>query len=92
VDCNNDSRNVCSVWANGCDMTPTACAAQCTCFKFFGVQNGDNCFYGGDYGNQGGKAPESDCNAPCTGDHSIVGGGPSRNSIYTISANSGSTY
>ena len=68
-------------------MTPAACAAQCGGFKFFGVQDGYACFCGDDYGTYG-PAPESDCNVPCTGDHSIMCGGPDRNSIYTIPAKS----
>eukprot|EP00747_Dinoflagellata_sp_TGD_P003024 gnl/TRDRNA2_/TRDRNA2_106637_c0_seq1.p1 gnl/TRDRNA2_/TRDRNA2_106637_c0~~gnl/TRDRNA2_/TRDRNA2_106637_c0_seq1.p1 ORF type:complete len:203 (+),score=38.69 gnl/TRDRNA2_/TRDRNA2_106637_c0_seq1:350-958(+) len=71
-----------SGWAGGDAMTPSLCSALCTGFKFFGVQFGYNCFCGDDYGNQGGKAPESDCGSPCTGDSSIMCGGSSRNSIY----------
>jgi hypothetical protein len=63
-------------------MTPALCSAICTGFKFFGVQDGSNCFCGNDYGNQGGKAPEGDCDSPCPGDSSAMCGGPFRNSIY----------
>jgi hypothetical protein len=86
--CNDDSRKKCGLgyWAGACDMTPVACAAQCTGFKFFGVQDGFSCFCGDDYGKKYGPAPESDCNVPCTGDSSIMCGGGRRNSIYTIPA------
>jgi hypothetical protein len=63
-------------------MTPTLCSALCTGYKFFGLQNGNSCFCGDDYGNQGGKVAESDCGAQCTGDSSIMCGGSNRNSIY----------
>jgi hypothetical protein len=63
-------------------MTPALCSAICTGFKFFGVQDTNNCFCGNDYGNQGGKAPEDDCDSPCSGDSSAMCGGPFRNSIY----------
>jgi hypothetical protein len=63
-------------------MTPTACSSLCTSFKFFGVQDGWGCFCGDDYGNQGGKAPDGDCNTQCTGDRSIMCGAPFRNSVY----------
>jgi hypothetical protein len=57
-------------------MTPEFCSGLCKGFKFFGVQT-NGCFCGDDYGNQGGKTPESDCNAP-----SIMCGADYRNSIY----------
>jgi hypothetical protein len=63
-------------------MTPKFCSGLCKGFKFFGVQDGWACFCGDDYGNQGGKTPESECNVPCRGDASIMCGGGYRNSIY----------
>jgi hypothetical protein len=86
--CNDDNRKKCDggQWANGCDMTPAACAAQCTGFKFFGVQNWFVCFCGDDNYGKYGPAPESDCNMPCSGNSSIMCGGGARNSIYTIPA------
>jgi hypothetical protein len=63
-------------------MTLTTCSSLCRGFKFFGVQDGGWCFCGNDYGNQGGKAPESDCNQPCSGDSSTMCGGGGHNSVY----------
>jgi hypothetical protein len=63
-------------------QTPALCSALCTGFKFFGVQNGEECHCGNDYGNQGGKAPDNDCGTSCNGDSSIMCGGSVRNSIY----------
>jgi hypothetical protein len=63
-------------------MTPQFCSGLCNGFKFFGIQYGAQCFCGNDYGNQGGKSPESDCSVPCPGDTSLSCGGAERNSIY----------
>jgi hypothetical protein len=63
-------------------MTPAVCSTLCFGFKFFGVQFGGGCFCGNDYGNQGGKAPDSDCDTACGGDPSIKCGGAYKNSIY----------
>jgi hypothetical protein len=86
--CNDDSRKKCAFgnWAGACDMTPTACAAQCSGFKWFGVQAGYSCFCGDDDYGKYGPAPVSDCIIPCSGDSSILCGGVLRNSIYTIPA------
>jgi hypothetical protein len=71
-----------SAWAGGDAMTPQLCSSICSGFKFFGVQAGSQCFCGNDYGNQGGKAPDSECTKQCTGNTTLVCGGPSRNSVY----------
>ena len=65
-------------------MTPGLCSDLCQGFHFFGVQNGYGCFCGNDYGNQGGKAPESECNTPCYGDGAIMCGANRHNSIYAV--------
>jgi hypothetical protein len=82
--CNLDDRigGTCGEWASGNVMTPSACSVLCKGFKFFGITGYCNCRCGNDYGNQGGKTPESDCYQPCTGDSSIMCGGVRRNSIY----------
>jgi hypothetical protein len=85
LNCESDSRSKCGPgghWGGGCVMSPSQCSAQCTGWKFFGLQSGFECFCGDDYGNQGGKAPESDCSVPCPGDSGIMCGRNSRNSIY----------
>jgi hypothetical protein len=63
-------------------MTPQFCSGLCQGFKFFGLQDSNQCFCGNDYGNQGGKISESSCNVPCTGDASTMCGAGSTNSIY----------
>ena len=86
--CNDDpSTPTGSGWAGHSAMTPSLCSTLCAGFKFFGTQAGSQCLCGNDYGNQGGKAPDSDCNTPCTGDSSSTmcgapAGAPARNSIY----------
>jgi hypothetical protein len=83
--CAHDSRipnnhTYASTWAGGLTMTPSLCAAQCTGFKFFGVQDGFSCFCGDTYGNKG-KVPESECSSQCLGDSSAICGGFALNSI-----------
>ena len=81
-----------SPWAGGHEMTPQLCNAMCAGYKFFGVQwtttyyagEENPCFCGNDYGNQGGKAPESYCENTCTGDSSIKCGATTLNSIYAV--------
>jgi hypothetical protein len=70
------------VYSNQALLTPQICSALCHGFKFFGLQDGYGCYCGNDYGNQGGKVPETDCDMPCNGDSSTMCGGESRNSIY----------
>ena len=65
-------------------MTPHLCNGLCRGFYFFGVQANKECFCGNDYGNQGGKAPDGECNTPCNGDSSVMCGGINRNSIYAV--------
>jgi hypothetical protein len=65
-------------------MRPELCNDLCRGFHFFGVQFGYECFCGDDYGNQGGKAPENQCDLPCHGDSSIMCGGANHNSIYAV--------
>ncbi len=71
-----------SNWAMGNAMTVATCSGMCRGFKFFGVQLTNECFCGNDYGNQGGKVPESDCDHICSGSPIEICGGASRNSIY----------
>ena len=73
-----------SWYAGGNKMTPSLCNDMCQGFHFFGVQYYNECFCGNDYGNQGGKAPESECNTPCKGDPSIMCGGGAHSSIYAV--------
>jgi hypothetical protein len=67
-------------WAMGSAMTVATCSAMCRGFKFFGIQLTNQCFCGNDYGNQGGKKPESDCDSTCTGSPIEICGGSNRNS------------
>jgi hypothetical protein len=72
-----------STVSSGLAMTvATYSGMLCRGFKFFGVQCGNDCFRGNDYGNQGEKAPESDCGSICTGSPIDICGAPDRNSIY----------
>jgi hypothetical protein len=65
-------------------MTATICNGMCQGFKYFGLQAGGECYCGNDYGN--GKAPETECNSPCTGASGEICGGNLRNSIYAVTA------
>ena len=65
-------------------MTAATCNGQCQGFKYFGLQNGNACFCGNDYGNKGGKAPETECNMTCTGSSAEMCGSSEHNSIYAV--------
>jgi hypothetical protein len=63
-------------------MTVQYCSSMCKGFKFFGLQNGGECYCGNDYGEQGGKVPEANCDEICQGSPIEICGGDERNSIY----------
>ncbi|KAL5013220.1 hypothetical protein ScPMuIL_007490 [Solemya velum] len=65
--------------------TPTSCIKLCAenGYPFAGVQYAKECFCGTSYSAHG-KAPESDCNKPCTGDASLTCGGTWRQNIYLV--------
>ncbi|XP_076814314.1 intelectin-1a-like isoform X2 [Clavelina lepadiformis] len=51
-------------------------------YRYAGTQFYDECWCGNQYGSLG-KAAESDCNAPCTGNAKEMCGGANRNSVYS---------
>lgn len=63
-------------------MTPSVCAGLCSGHRFFGVQNGNECFCG-DERDAGRLAPDPEsCSVACTGEPGFVCGGGWRLSIY----------
>ncbi len=67
--------------------TPDTCATLCAGFAYFGLQYGNQCFCDNANAMTQGQLTEADCDAPCTGDASVMCGGTWRNSIYRISTN-----
>ena len=86
IDCASDPKTPAGGSSFGHAKNPEACSVMCSGFKFFGLQNGGECFCGDDYGNQGGKKPEAECPFPCWHGDSGSGpcGGSARNSIYVV--------
>jgi len=68
------------------NMSPELCQIFCRKYQFCGVQYSSYCFCGNSYGHYG-KAPEVECNMPCTGNPKIKCGGNWRNSIYHVNQN-----
>jgi hypothetical protein len=71
-------------WAGSAKMSPEFCSDLCSGFRFFGLQAGFGCFCGNDYGNNGGKAQDGECDMPCSGSPSIMCGSGQHNSIYAV--------
>jgi len=75
------------------ENTPSRCIAICKAkgFAYAGVQYGESCLCGNSYGRHG-KAEDSACNHPCTGDRSQTCGGYSTNTVYSIAGNDGGSW
>jgi len=61
-------------------MTVETCAQMCTGYKYFGVQNSDQCFCGNAYGAYG---PSTGCNEQCAGNSGEKCGGGWANDVYS---------
>jgi len=64
------------------------CADRCAKkgFKYFGVQNGQDCWCGNSYNNNKvlhAKVPDNECNTPCTGNPEQMCGQRFRNGVFT---------
>ncbi|KAF9880502.1 copper radical oxidase [Colletotrichum karsti] len=66
------------------DMTATKCASFCSNYKYFGVENGRECYCANDFSVdlQSASAPETDCNTPCWGDGTTLCGAENRLNLY----------
>jgi uncharacterized protein len=64
-------------------MTTTACMNTCRAqgFRFAGMQSGNQCFCGNNYGRSG---TATDCNTKCSGDAAEICGGTWANSVYQV--------
>ena len=72
-----------SSWAAAAKMSPALCSKICTYFRYYGVQDGNKCFCGDQFGYYG-NATEDKCNSKCT-DPTAEGlscGGVLHNSVY----------
>ncbi|PAA51448.1 hypothetical protein BOX15_Mlig015164g2 [Macrostomum lignano] len=84
-----DNRDIQFIGARKSDMTVSKCNAICKeeypMTKFFGVQNGNLCFCGNDYGNYGVRR-DGHCDKPCGGAKGEKCGGELLNSVYEITS------
>ncbi|CAN9264226.1 unnamed protein product [Alternaria alternata] len=64
------------------NITVEKCETLCAGFKYFGVQNGKECFCGNTFKYATQHKPESDCSSPCTGDKNQKCGGGYRSNVY----------
>ena len=63
------------------DMTASRCAALCCGWKYFGLQNGNECFCGNSVAT-GLDAPAMDCDIACAGNSSFACGAGWRLNLY----------
>ncbi|EJT97858.1 hypothetical protein DACRYDRAFT_84208 [Dacryopinax primogenitus] len=69
-------------------MTVKTCQNWCASqgYLMAGVENGNECYCGNDFTNNGGgQAASSDCSTPCAGSSTEICGGGWRLSVYTLS-------
>jgi hypothetical protein len=62
-------------------LTIDACAQKCAGFVYFGLQDGNWCYCGNQFGRYG-SASQGQCNFPCAGNTSQLCGGYLRNEVY----------
>jgi hypothetical protein len=63
-------------------LPPLALCRASLPFRYFGLQDGTNCFCGEAFGSQG-AAAAADCGMPCPGEPGTQCGGADRNSVYS---------
>ena len=61
--------------------TPITCAAACSNYTVFGMQNGSECYCGDTYGHYG-NANLMTCMMPCVTDSKLLCGGRRTNSVF----------
>jgi hypothetical protein len=61
---------------------PATCSAKCEGWNYFGLQDGQDCFCSNSSTAYASQGPSYQCNIPCTGNVSVVCGGPCANSVY----------
>ena len=73
------------LFENATGMTPALCNRTCTSrgFSYAGTQAGRQCFCGNSFGKYG-KALESKCSTPCSGDGTKTCGGSGANAVYSL--------
>ena len=65
----------------GARFTPISCAATCVQYKYFGVQNGGECYCGSSYGLHG-RSELRMCLTRCSSDLKLLCGGTDVNAIF----------
>ena len=63
--------------------TPITCAAACSNYTVFGLQNGSECYCGDTYGHYG-NANLTTCMMPCVADSKLFCGGRWTNSVFHL--------
>ena len=64
-------------------QTPITCAAICSKYTYFGVQNSSNCYCGNTYGRYG-NADMTKCMIPCVANNKLFCGGNRENSVFEV--------
>ncbi|XP_013393421.1 uncharacterized protein LOC106161105 isoform X1 [Lingula anatina] len=60
------------------------CLDHCRGYRYFGLQDGEECRCGNSYGYYGKASSESECDHSCAGNSSQICGGNWRNGVYEI--------
>ena len=64
--------------------TPITCANACAKYKYFGLQNGWECYCGNSYGRYGNVKLMITCMMPCLMDSKLLCGGNLTNAVFEI--------
>jgi hypothetical protein len=64
------------------NLTVERCETICSGFKYFGIQNTNECYCGNMFKNPTQHKPESECDKACKGNKNQKCGGGWRNNIY----------
>ena len=76
-------RDLSGLFSHGPRGSVTSCKMYCRDYFYFGLQFGNECYCGNEFGSHG-RAPEEECNKPCLKDSRQMCGGTLRNSVYRV--------
>ena len=75
-----ETRAITGASHTGADMTPARCARLCCGFRYFGLENGNECFCGNSVSSS--SAGPEECGMSCAGDGNFDCGGGWRLTVY----------